>query len=153
MVSVETEVGEFGFYSLHLCEVDLEEEAYMVMMVQDSLLLSLITIMVEMFFYKLLVETQLLFLSQHPLLIVILMRFRPLLMFQELRFNQQVMQQVFQDNKLLMLFNQVMLQQLLSQLLVAAMLKVQLQLRVMRTDQLQLTKQLLLQVNLTLRLL
>lgn len=132
MVSVETEDGECGYFSLHLCEVDLEEEVLMVQTVQDSLLHSLIMIMVVMYFFKLLMEMQLLFLNQQLHLIVISTLFRQLLLLQELRYKLLVMQQVFQDNRLLMQFSQEMLQQLLSLLLVAVMLKVQLQLRVMR---------------------
>ena len=63
MVSVETADGECGYFSLHLCEVDLEEEVLMVQTAQDSLLHNLTTIMVVMFFFKLLMEMQLLFLN------------------------------------------------------------------------------------------
>ena len=58
-------VGEFGFSSLLSCEADLEaEEASEVMEMElVSLLLSLTTIMVVMYFSRLLMEMQQLFLN------------------------------------------------------------------------------------------
>ena len=155
MDSETTVVGECGSFSLLLCEVDLAEEASEEVMVmeQASLLLSLTMIMVVMYFSRLLTATLMQLLSLHLLLTATLMQYKQVSTLLVLRYNQQVTQQVFQDNRLLMLFSQVMLQQLLSQLLAAAMLKVQSQLRVMRIDLQQQIRQQLLLENLMRKLL
>ena len=154
MVSEETVVGEFGFSSLLLCEVDLEAAVASedMEMVQVSQLLSLITIMVAMYYFRLLMVTALLSINQQLHLTVTLMLYKQLLLLLVLKFKLLVIQQVFQDNRSSMLFRQVTLQQLLSQHLAAAMLKVQLLLRVTKIELLPQSRQLYLQERLMLRL-
>ena len=90
MALVVMVVGEFGFSSLLSCEVDLVEEASEEAMVmeQDSLLLSLITIMVVMYFSRLSMATLMLLLSLLLHSIVILMQYRQVLTLLVLKFSQ-----------------------------------------------------------------